>query len=62
MNEYVSPKLALDLIYHELLYAILRLHSLNIPDEVEEELINSLTPEGYLSMYLGLADELNIST
>ena len=60
MNEYVSPKLALDLIYHELLHAILRLHSLDLPDEVEEELIDSLTPEGYLSIYLGLTDKLNI--
>ena len=60
VNEYVSPKLALDLIYHELLHAILRLHSLDLPDEVEEELIDSLTPEGYLSIYLGLTDKLNI--
>ena len=60
VNEYLNPETILDLIYHELLHAVIRLYNLNIPDEIEEELIDSLTPEGYLSILLGLTNKVHI--
>jgi len=60
VNEYTSPEAILDLIYHEILHAIVRLYEL-IPDEIEEELIDSLAPEGYLSLLLGLTSKVHVS-
>ena len=56
----VTPEKTLDLAIHELLHGLIRINELDIPDEIEEEFIDTLCPEGYLSRELGLSEELNI--
>ncbi|MCD6301067.1 MAG: hypothetical protein J7L82_03240 [Staphylothermus sp.] len=56
-----TPEKSLDLYIHELLHGLIRLNNINIPDEVEEEFISTLCPEGYLSELLGLSETINVS-
>jgi len=55
-----TPEKSLDLYIHELLHGLMRLNNINIPEEVEEEFINTLCPEGYLSKLLGLTETINV--
>jgi hypothetical protein len=56
-----KPEKTLDLYIHELLHGLIRLNNIEISEDVEEEFINTLCPEGYLSRELGLTSTLNIS-
>ncbi len=55
-----SPEEILDLAIHELLHGLIRLNNLPIPEEAEEDFIDTLCPDGHLSKYLGLSDKLRI--
>lgn len=54
------PEKALDLYLHELLHGLIRLNNIKIHEEIEEEFINTLCPEGYLSKEIGLSDAVNV--
>ncbi len=56
-----KPEKTLDLYIHELLHGLIRLNNIEIPEDAEEEFIDALCPEGYLSRELGLTSILNIS-
>ena len=56
----VTPEKTLDLALHELIHGLIRVNDLNVPEDVEEEFIDALCPEGYLSRELGLATEINV--
>ncbi len=55
-----TPEKYLDLYIHELLHGLIRLNNISIPEEVEEEFIDTLCPEGYLSKLLGLSETINV--
>ncbi len=50
----------LDLLIHELQHGLIRINDLDIPEDIEEEFIDTLCPEGYLSRVLGLSNEINV--
>lgn len=43
------------MVIHEVIYGLLRLNYIELPEEEEEELIDLLHPEGYLLRKLGLS-------
>ncbi len=47
-----------DLLLHEVLHGFIRTNNVPIPDEIEEEFIDTLCPDGYLSNLLGLSSDL----
>ncbi len=47
-----------DLIYHEVLHGLIRLNNIELHDDVEELIIDALTPEGYLSKLIGLSNKV----
>lgn len=53
-NELYTPQHILDVALHELLHIAWRINEVPLPDDVEEEVIDALCPEGFLSQYLGL--------
>ncbi len=59
-----KPERILDLILHEIIHGILHVNRIEIVtgnEEIEEEFIDTLCPEGYLSKLLGLAEKLNVN-
>jgi len=60
VNPNTSPEKLLDLALHELMHGILRINGVELDEDEEEELIDVLCPEGYLSRELGLVKEVNI--
>ncbi len=56
INEDIKPRNALDLIYHELLYAVVKLSKLKILDQYKDEIVGALAPAGYVSQILGVAE------
>ncbi len=60
VNAYIEPARALDLIYHEVTHGLMRLNGVELDPEIEEQLIDMLFPEGYLSRLLGLTDTIHI--
>ncbi|WP_052833629.1 hypothetical protein [Staphylothermus hellenicus] len=56
-----NPLKALDLYLHELIHGLLRLNNIRIREDVEEEFIDTLCPEGYLSKELGLSNTVNVN-
>lgn len=55
-----SVEKILDIMIHEIIHGLIRINEIDIPDENEEEFIDTLCPEGYLSRELGLTSEINI--
>ncbi len=55
-----DPDRIIDLAIHEILHGLIRLNKLPIREDIEEEFIDTLCPEGYLSKLLGLSDKLNV--
>jgi len=55
-----TPEKVLDLLVHELLHGLIKLNDLGVSEEEEEEFIDMLCPEGYLSRELGLAEKPRI--
>ena len=53
-NELYTPQHILDVALHELLHIAWRISEVPLPDDVEENVIDALCPEGFLSQYLGL--------
>jgi len=51
----------LDVLIHELIHGLLRLNNIELSEEEEEELIDTLCPEGYLSHELGLSTVVRTS-
>ncbi len=47
-----------DVLLHELLHGLIRINSIEVPDEIEEDLIDTLCPDGFLSSLLGLSNNL----
>jgi len=45
----------LDVVVHELIHGLFRLNNVELSEDEEEELIDPLCPEGYLSRKLGLS-------
>lgn len=56
----ISPIKSLDLLIHELIHGLIHINEIDIPEDIEEEFIDTLCPEGYLSRELGLTNKLNI--
>lgn len=56
INEDMKLKNVLDLIYHKLLYAVVKLSELKILDQYKDEIIEALAPEGYVSQMLGITE------
>lgn len=50
-----------DVLLHELLHGLIRINSIEVPDEVEEDFIDALCPDGFLSSLLGLSNNLKTS-
>lgn len=55
-----GAKEAVDLFVHELIHGLIRLNNLPVPEEYEEELVDALCPEGWLSMVLGLSEGVRV--
>lgn len=53
-NELTTPQAVVDLVLHEVLHGLWRINNVNLPDEIEEEVIDALCPEGLLSKELSL--------
>jgi len=51
----------LDVVIHEVIHGLLRLNGIELSEEEEEELIDPLCPEGYLSRELGLSTAVRAS-
>lgn len=60
-NLNVKPEEILDLTIHELLHGLIRVNNIPIPEQYEEEFIDILTPEGFLSKHLGLSKTVKSS-
>lgn len=52
---------AVDLMIHEIIHGLIRLNNLPVPEEYEEELVDALCPEGWLSKVLGLSESVRAS-
>ncbi len=59
-NSYIEARRILDLVYHEVMHGLFHLNNVELAPETEEQLIDMLMPEGYLSRLLGLSDEIRI--
>jgi len=51
----------LDVVVHELIHGLLKLNNVGLSEDEEEELIDPLCPEGYLSRELGLSTVVRTS-
>ncbi|WFO74966.1 hypothetical protein J4526_07805 [Desulfurococcaceae archaeon MEX13E-LK6-19] len=62
VSSFTKPSMeaeqVLDLVYHEVLHGLFRLNKINVPSDVEETIIDTLMPEGFLSKILGLAKDV----
>ena len=54
----INPIEVVDLLLHEVLHGLIRINNIRIPDELEEEFIDTLCPDGFLSNLLGLSRDL----
>jgi len=57
----IDARHVLDVVIHEVIHGLLRLNRIELSEEEEEELIDPLCPEGYLSRELGLSTEVRIT-
>ena len=55
IHEKHKPNLILDVAYHEILHRLLRFNKIQLKSKVEEAILNSTCPEGFLSELIGLA-------
>ena len=62
VSVFVRPDMnaarVVDLLLHEVLHGLIRVNGIQVPDEVEEEFVDALCPEGFLSNLLGLSGGL----
>jgi len=55
VNDLIEHKVALDVIYHEILHRLIQLNGLELSDKIQEVLLEFMCPEGYLSELIGLS-------
>ena len=62
VSVFVRPDIdaarVVDLLLHEVLHGLIRVNDVQVPDELEEEFVDTLCPEGFLSNLLGLSRDL----